>query len=189
MTEATVSSEAVSGRTISTSDIIGAGLKKCTPTTRSGRSVTTAMSMTGRVEVLVARMPSALTTRSSSLNSSVLTARSSTTDSITRSQSVRSWRLAVALTRARTVWLSSSVSLPRSTCLASDFSSDATMASADSCLRDRRTTSWPVLAATSAMPDPMIPEPRMPTRLIVMGGQATDGYARVPNRAAAGGPT
>ena len=42
------------------------------------------------------------------------------------------------------------------------------MASAVSCRRDRSTTSWPALAATSAMPDPMIPEPTMPTRLIVM---------------------
>ena len=48
------------------------------------------------------------------------------------------------------------------------------MASAVSCWRDRRTTSWPALAATSAMPDPMIPEPTMPTRLIVMAGEVTD---------------
>ncbi len=43
------------------------------------------------------------------------------------------------------------------------------MASAVSCLRERSTTSCPALAATSAMPDPMIPEPTMPTLLIVMG--------------------
>ena len=56
VTASTVSSEAVSGATTSTSDIIGAGLKKWTPTTLSGRSVATAISTTGRVEVLVARM-------------------------------------------------------------------------------------------------------------------------------------
>jgi hypothetical protein len=28
-------------------------------------------------------------------------------------------------------------------------------------LRDRSTTSWPALAATSAMPEPMMPEPRI----------------------------
>ena len=60
VTAAMVSSEAVSGRTISTSDIIGAGLKKWTPHTRSGRSVSTAISITGSVEVLVARMAPSL---------------------------------------------------------------------------------------------------------------------------------
>ena len=53
---AMVSSEAVSGRTTSTSAITGAGLKKWMPHTFSGRPVSMASSMTGRVEVLVARM-------------------------------------------------------------------------------------------------------------------------------------
>ena len=57
---AIVSSLAVSGRTISTRLIIGAGLKKWTPHTRSGRSVTIASSTTGSVDVLVARMASSL---------------------------------------------------------------------------------------------------------------------------------
>ena len=35
-------------------------------------------------------------------------------------------------------------------------------------------TSTPALAATSAMPDPMIPEPTMPKRVMVMGRDATD---------------
>ena len=51
---------AVSGRTISTRLMSGAGLKKWTPHTRSGRSVWTASSTTGSVEVLVARMASGL---------------------------------------------------------------------------------------------------------------------------------
>ena len=41
------------------------------------------------------------------------------------------------------------------------------MASALSCLRDRSTTSNPDFAATSAMPDPMMPDPRIPTRSIM----------------------
>ncbi len=41
----------------STRLIIGAGLKKWMPTTCSGRPVAIASSTTGRVEVLVARMP------------------------------------------------------------------------------------------------------------------------------------
>jgi hypothetical protein len=48
------------------------------------------------------------------------------------------------------------------------------MASAVACWRDRRTTSTPALAATSAIPDPMIPDPTMPRRVMVMGGDATD---------------
>ena len=33
----------------------------------------------------------------------------------------------------------------------------------------------PALAATSAMPDPMIPDPTMPSFVMLMGGDATDG--------------
>ena len=58
----------MSGRTISTSFIAGAGLKKWMPHTRSGRLVATASSTTGSVEVLVARMASGLTICSSSAN-------------------------------------------------------------------------------------------------------------------------
>jgi hypothetical protein len=32
----------------------------------------------------------------------------------------------------------------------------------------------PALAATSAMPAPMIPDPTIPTRAIAMAGEATD---------------
>ena len=47
------------------------------------------------------------------------------------------------------------------------------MASAPAWLRLRSTTSCPVAAATSAMPEPMIPEPTIPTRVIDMGGEVT----------------
>ncbi len=56
LTASMVSSDAVRGRTISTRLMAGAGLKKWTPQTLSTRSVTMAISITGRVEVLVARM-------------------------------------------------------------------------------------------------------------------------------------
>ena len=49
----------------------------------------------------------------------------------------------------------------------------ATMAPALSWLRLRSTTSWPAAAATSAMPEPMIPDPTIPTRVIDMGQEAT----------------
>ena len=47
------------------------------------------------------------------------------------------------------------------------------MASAPAWLRLRSTTSCPLRAATSAMPEPMIPEPTIPTRVIDMGGKLT----------------
>ena len=165
---AMVSSSAVRGRTISTRLITGAGLKKWMPQTRWGRPVSMASSITGRVDVLVARMVCSAQMRSSSLNRCFLAARSSTIDSMTRSQSTRSPRSEVTRTRLSAVSRSSSVSLPRSTCLASDFSSPASMASAVSWRRDRRTTSKPFLAAHSVMPEPMIPDPMIPTRLKAM---------------------
>ena len=81
-----------------------------------------ASSTTGRVEVLVARIVSGLQTRSSSVKRCFFTARSSTTDSMTRSTSTSSPRWVVALTRPGISAASASVRLPFSTCLASDFS-------------------------------------------------------------------
>ncbi len=76
----------------------------------------------------------------------------------------------MADTRALTASASVASSRPLSTWRASDVSSAASMASADSCLRDRSTTMTPALAATSAMPDPMIPDPTMPRRSIAIAG-------------------
>ncbi len=72
---------------------------------------------------------------------------------------------AVPVTRASVAAFSSASSLPLSTCLVSERSSAARVASTVACWRERRITSWPCLAATSAMPAPMIPEPTTPTRL------------------------
>jgi hypothetical protein len=47
------------------------------------------------------------------------------------------------------------------------------MASALAWLRLRSTTSCPLAATTSAMPEPMIPEPTIPTRVIDMGDEFT----------------
>ena len=161
----------------------GAGLKKWMPHTRSGFSTVVASSTTGRVEVLVAMMAVLDTTSPRRPTSSFFTARSSTTDSSTRSQSARAWRSWWAVTRLSTSLAAVSSMRPFSTCLARDLSRAATMASAVSCLRDRRTTSMPALAATSAMPAPMIPEPTMPRRSIDMGGEVTDRSLAGPNRA------
>src|SRR3954468_12277302 len=165
---AIVSSRVVMARTTSTSAIIGAGLKKCTPQTSSGRPVSIAISTTGRVDVFVARMAPSRTTRSSSLKRCFFVARSSTIDSSTRSHSPSAPRSVTAWTRPRTESRSAVSSLPRSTCLARDFSSPATIASAVVCERLRRITSMPALAATSAIPEPMIPEPTTPRRVTVM---------------------
>ena len=164
---AIVSSLVVMDRTSSTSGIIGAGLKKWTPHTSSGRPVSIAISTTGRVDVFVARIPPSLTMRSSSLKRCFLVGRSSTMDSTTRSQSASAPRSETASTRPSTAVRSASSSLPRSTCLASDFSSPATIASAVLWARLRRTTSQPALAATSAIPLPMIPDPTIPTRCTI----------------------
>ncbi len=50
-------------RTTSTSFSTGAGLKKCIPTTRSGRPVTSAISVTESADVLVARIASGASRR------------------------------------------------------------------------------------------------------------------------------
>ena len=68
------SSDDSSARTISTSGMSGAGLKKCMPTTRSGDDVAAAISVTESAEVFVARMQSGRTIRSSSANSAVFAA-------------------------------------------------------------------------------------------------------------------
>src|SRR6476659_1255615 len=56
-----VASLVSSPRTISTSDMTGTGLKKCTPTNRSGCDIEAASFVMDTDEVLEARMDSALT--------------------------------------------------------------------------------------------------------------------------------
>lgn len=77
------------------------------------------------------------------------------------------------MTRASAASRSSSVRLPFSIWRFSDFSRAATVASAVAWLRDRSTTSNPLTAAVSAMPDPMIPEPTIPTLVIDMADHVT----------------
>lgn len=52
------------------------------------------------------------------------------------------------------------------TCLSRLFVNPATTASAPALVRERTITSYPEVAATSANPEPMIPEPTMPTELM-----------------------
>ena len=60
------------------------------------------------------------------------------------------------------------VTLPLSTCFPSDLAMPATIASAVPWARDRRMTSNPCTAAVSAMPEPMMPDPTIPMRLMDM---------------------
>ncbi len=119
--------------------------------------------MTGSVEVLVARITDGLVTRSSSLKSATLTSMSSITDSITRSQSPNEAKPSEAEIRANTSSRSSTVVLPRSTALVKERSTARRTPSADACDREATITSYPARAATSAIPQPMIPEPTIPT--------------------------
>ena len=57
----------------------------------------------------------------------------------------------------------------------------ATMPSAVLWARERSTTSKPCTAMVSAMPEPMIPEPTIPTRLIDMGRMLPAGYLDGPS--------
>ena len=132
------------------------------------------MSTTDKVLVFVAIIAEGFTMVSSSANSCFFTARSSTTDSIMRSQLARSERLAVALRRDKIFALSSAVIFSRCTCLSSPLVILAIIASAADALRERTMTVKPALAATSARPEPMIPEPRMATVEIVFAVCCSD---------------
>ena len=154
---------------ISTRLIIGAGLKKWTPQTRSGRLVAHGHLDDRQRRGVGGQDGAVLACLVELVEQLELGGRSSTTDSMTRSQSARSASggggpdtgdggVGVLLAH-RAPWRRAS----RGT-----SASRPPSASADSCLRERSTTSKPEVAATCAMPDPMIPEPMMPTLLIVM---------------------
>src|SRR5579875_963289 len=171
-----VPSLTVRGRTSSTRSMTVAGLKKWIPHTCSGRPVSMAISITGRVEVFEARMVGSGQRRSRSLNRCFFTARSSTTDSITRSQRARASSSEVAVTRPRAASRSSAESLPLSTRRLRDLSRAAMVASAVACWWDRSTTSWPARAAHSAMPYPTPPRATMEGGYRSVGSSVLLGY-------------
>ena len=108
--------------TTSTSFMIGAGLKKCRPTTSCGRVVARAQAMIGRDDVVVARIAPGLQISSRFSNSVVLTLRSSAIASTTMSTSLRSSSDVVPVSRASTSSLADSSSLPRWIALSSERS-------------------------------------------------------------------
>ncbi len=88
---ASATSELVRGpATTSTSAISGTGLKKCIPTTRSGRSAADAIRAIERLLVLVARIVVGVASESSRLKTSRFSARSSGIASTSRSTAASS---------------------------------------------------------------------------------------------------
>ena len=81
-----VSSLVSKPRTISISGMTGTGLKKCSPTTLSGRCVAEAISVIDSEDVLDARIASGLQITSSSVKSVFFNVMFSVAASITRSQ-------------------------------------------------------------------------------------------------------
>ncbi len=96
----------------------------------AGRWVAMAISITGRVDVFVARIAEGLAICSNSLNSAFFTARSSTTDSMIRSHSASRPRWSVAVIRPRIASRSPGVIFSFSTCLARPLATPAREASA-----------------------------------------------------------
>ncbi len=92
----------------------GAGLKKCIPTTRSGRFTRLATAVTRSEEVLVARTQSSETTSSASFpNSSCLSSSRSGAASITSSHGARSSIFSARSSRSPAAAASSALQRPR----------------------------------------------------------------------------
>src|SRR6478735_6753498 len=149
-------------RTISTRFCTGAGLKKCTPTTRPGCALAVEISVTDSEEVLVARMADGATIASSSRKIPFLTSSDSTTASTTKSASARSFISVVSVIRPRISACSASVILPRLTARAVECSRCWRPRATASSLISTPLTDRPLRAKTSAMPAPMVPRPTTP---------------------------
>ncbi len=171
-TSATTSAEVTTVRTTSTSFITGAGLKKCRPTTCSGRAVATAISVTLSDEVLVARMASGWQTRSSSAKIRCLRSRRSGTASITRSAERSASSPTAKVTRPSSASRSASASLPLATARSVEPVRWARPRSRAASEISTATTSMPLRAKTSTMPAPMVPSPTTPT---LVNSRATTG--------------
>ncbi|CAM5299178.1 hypothetical protein SVIOM74S_09635 [Streptomyces violarus] len=159
MTAVTAAGAVSTEETISTRRIAGAGLKKCRPSTRSGRAESAASRVTDRALVPVAMIVSGRTIPSSSRKICCLISYDSGATSMTRSASAAARRSVEVRTRSRISARSCSVSRPRSTPRAVEDSRAATHFAAWASLMSMPTTSRPALARTSAMPVPIVPRP------------------------------
>ena len=162
-TSATTSGSVTTVLITSTNSCTGAGLKKCIPTTRRGRSVATEISVTDNDEVLVARMASSRTILSSAEKISRFRSRCSTTASTTRSQSASASSSVANVTRSNSACWSASDSLPRFTARSVECWMCPRPRSTASPSRSTPTTVSPLRANTSAIPAPIVPRPTTPT--------------------------
>ena len=133
------------------------------PTTRSGWASGAAISVTERAEVLVASTVSWATTPSIRAKRSCLTARSSNTASITRSQPSSAPTSAAGSSSPSVRSFSSSLSRPFSTLRASCFSIMPRPRSASSIVDSQATVGTPAWTHSWAIPDPIVPSPTTPT--------------------------
>ena len=147
---------------ISTKLCTGAGLKKWTPMTRPGWAFAVEISVTLRLEVLVARIASGFTIASRSRKIDFLTPIDSTTASTTKSASARSFIDVVKVTRSSRARWSSSLSLPRETARSVECSRCWRPRSRLSSLTSTPSTAKPLRANTSAIPAPIVPRPTTP---------------------------
>ena len=123
------SSEESAVATTSTSFISAGGLKKCMPTTRSGPGVSAPIAVTGREEVLLARIASGPQASASAANSLRFSSRSSGAASITRSQPARPATSEAASRRPPAASASSALHISRLTPLPSDSTTRSAPAS------------------------------------------------------------
>src|SRR3990170_5541334 len=163
-----VSSEVRIVLTISTGLITGTGLKKCMPNTLSGRFVLMAISVTERQEVLLARMACAGQTLSSVENILFFSSMFSMTASITRSRSVKDSNPTTPLILLKAASLSWALIFPFSAALVREEVMAARPLSRNFWLTSDTTTLNPDRAHTSAMPDPISPQPTTPTFCIAI---------------------
>ena len=184
-TSETTPSSVTTVRITSTNDRTGAGLKKCSPTTRRGFAVATAISVTGSEDVFVARTASGPTTRSSAAKISFFRSRCSGTASTTRPQPATASSDVAYRTRECSCAASSGVSFPRATARAVECSSDSRPCATAASSSSTATTSRPVRATTSTMPAPIVPSPITPT-LAKVRAVVSSMSARVTARATGG---
>mmetsp|Transcript_171316 Transcript_171316/g.416552 ORF Transcript_171316/g.416552 Transcript_171316/m.416552 type:complete len:286 (+) Transcript_171316:266-1123(+) len=177
-------------RTTSTSFMSCTGLKKCSPTKRSGRPDGPAISSMRKDDVLDAKMASGCTMEPMSDQNDFLISRSSMMASTTMSQSATAPRSDEVekrpITSSKRASAASCSILPLLTALPSIccrlFSTAAAPAATASAFASHATTWNPDSAAVCAMPWPMRPMPITPTRLMSNSPPAAADSARTPAR-------
>ena len=151
--------------TISTSSMSSGGLNQCSAAKRDGSRRPSPSAASGSEEVLVVRIASGGVTCSARASSSRLTARSSTTDSAT--SAAPSTASSASATRAIRSPAMPAARRPSPPCATSRSRPVAICRRARSRVASRRPnrrTADPASAKARAMPVPIVPAPRTPTR-------------------------